>query len=110
MQWERDHGVGKEDAARRVNTLLDRLLTQELPGGVHIVKAVREWTEDRMVYSFTAKKGILRARVDGSVWVSEQRIVFDCTIPTIIAKLVGEEKINEAVADQFNALFPEGNV
>lgn len=107
MHIERNHKIGKSEAIRRIDTFLDQLLQQELPGGVKIRDATKRWDGDVMNFSFKARKGLLSATIAGIIRVSDQTVVLDSELPGMVTTFVGEEKIREVTNKQFDALFPE---
>ena len=107
MRIEREHRVGQEEAKQRIDGFIDHWIARnDFPGGIKIVNPARQWSGNRMDYSVTAKKGLLRTTLKGEVAVSEERVILDFHVPGVIAKLVGEDAIRSAVEQQLTELFP----
>ena len=108
MHLERSHKVGKDEAIRRIDTFLEKLMRSQLPAGVTIKDASKSWTGDTMNFSFKPKKGFVSpGRVSGIVRVSANSIAMDADLPPLITTFVSEEAIRNAVNKQFDELFSE---
>lgn len=108
MHLERSHKVDKDEAIRRIDAYLDKLMRSKLPTGVTINDASKTWTGDAMDFSFKPKKGFISpGTVSGIVRVSTDSITMDAKLPPLITKFVSEQTICNAINNQFDELFPE---
>jgi hypothetical protein len=108
MHLERSHKIDKDDAIRRIDTLLDKLMQSQLPAGVTIKEASKTWTGDAMDFSFKPKKGFISpGTVSGIVRVGVNSITMDATLPPLITTFVSEQTIRDVINKQFDQLFPE---
>jgi hypothetical protein len=103
---ERNHHVGKAEAIRKINALLDDLMRQRPPAGVTIKEVSRNWSDDTLQFSVQAKKGFLGTTLSGVLRVNDNSVVLDCDLPGLVAAFVPEDKIRDAVHQQLDHLFP----
>jgi hypothetical protein len=106
MHIERTHSPGREEAIRRVDTFLDNLMRQPLPGGVAVENVSRIWSGNILNFSFKAKKGILGATIPGSIHVDDNSVAMDVDLPGIVTMFVPEADIRDTISRQLDGLFP----
>jgi hypothetical protein len=106
MHLEHNHQVGKAEAARRIDALLDDLMRRPLPGGVTVKDASRSWSDHALAFSIRAKKGLLGTTLAGVIRVNDNSVVLDCDLPGLVTTFVSEAKIRETVRQQLDGLFP----
>ncbi len=97
MRIEHPHALGREEAARRIDHLLDRLAEQP-PGGVAINDAVKQWEGSLMRFSFTAAKGGFGTSIRGRLEVSDDRVVVEADLPALVKAFVGEARVERAIS------------
>ena len=108
MRIERDHYMGREEAIQRIDSFLEQFLAaSKFPAGFQVVNPAKRWSGNKMDYSFTAKKGILRSNLEGQVEVTDDRVILDFKLPGILSKLISEEAIRRTFNEQFDRLFPD---
>jgi hypothetical protein len=105
MHIEREHKVGKAEAVRKIDTLLDALTTQPLPAGVTIKDATHVWSADIMQFSFRAKKSFFGATISGVIQVGEDSLKLDADVPGIVTAFVSEEQIKGMINEQIDKEF-----
>jgi hypothetical protein len=106
MHIERHHHVGKAEAVRKVNALLDDLMRRPLPAGVTVKDLSRNWSDNTLQFSVQAQKGFLGTTLAGVLRVNDNSVVLDCDLPGLVTTFVGEDKIRDAVRQQLDNLFP----
>jgi hypothetical protein len=97
MHIEHPHTLGRQEAIGRIDRLLDRLV-QDPPGGAAISGVVKEWDGDRMRFSFTASKGGFGTTIRGTLEVTDDRVVLDADLPTLVKAILGEARVQQAVS------------
>jgi hypothetical protein len=106
MHIERIHHLGKEEAIRKINVLLDDLMRRPLPAGVTVKDVSRNWSAHTMQFSVQVKKGFLGTTLSGVLQVNDNSVVLDCDLPGLVAAFVPEDKIRDAIHTQLDNLFP----
>lgn len=106
MHIERNHHVGKEEAIRKINALLDDLMRRQFPAGVTVKDVSRNWSDNTLQFSVQVKKGFLGTTLSGVLHVNDNSVVLDCDLPGLVAAFVPEDKIRDAVHQQLDNLFP----
>jgi hypothetical protein len=106
MHIERNHNVGKAEAIRRIDTLLDDLMRRQPPGGVTVQDAARSWSDNLMNFSFKAKKSFFGVTISGLIRVDDNSVAMDFDVPGMVATFVSEDKIRDAINRQLDSLFP----
>lgn len=106
MEIRLDHRTDKLTAVRKIDSFLDGLMSQEFPNGVTIKNPQKQWIQDRMDFSFKAKKGmLLGVTIHGTICVSDTAVFLDSDLPGLVTTFVDESKIREVITKQFNELF-----
>jgi hypothetical protein len=98
MRLEHPHTLGQAAAADRIDQFLGRL-AQSPPGGVTLKDAVRAWDGNRMTFSFTASRGFFSATIAGVMEVTDDAVVVEAELPSLVRNLVGEDRVRGAIAD-----------
>jgi|WetSurMetagenome_2_1015567.scaffolds.fasta_scaffold38887_1 hypothetical protein len=98
MRIEHAHSLGQAAAISRIDQFLERVV-QNPPGGVTIKEARKDWTGNRMNFSFTAAKGFLGTSIKGVMDVLDDKVVVESELPSLVKSFVGEEKIRQAIAE-----------
>jgi hypothetical protein len=106
MHIERLHYVGKEEAVRKINALLDDLMRRPLPAGVTVKDVSRNWSDNTLQFSVQAQKGFLSTTLSGVLRVNDNSVVLDCDLPGLVTTFVAEDKIRDAIHQQLDDLFP----
>jgi hypothetical protein len=105
MHIEHRHTVGKAEAIRRIDTLLDGLMRQP-PGGITIQDVSKSWSDGVLNFSFKAKKGVFGVTLSGTVQVSDDSATMDCDLPGLVTTFVSEDKIRNDISRHLAGLFP----
>lgn len=106
MHIERNHHLGKAEAVRKINFLLDDLLHRRLPAGVTVEDVSRNWTDQTLKFSFQVKKGIFGTNISGVLRVSDDSVVVDCDLPALVRAFIAEDKVRDTIHQQLDILFP----
>jgi hypothetical protein len=105
MHIEREHKVGKAEAVRKIDALLDALTRQELPAGVTIKEAFKSWSENVMQFSFKAKKSFFGATISGIIRIDDDSIILDADVPALVTAFVSEDQIKGVINEQLDREF-----
>lgn len=105
MHIEHKHMVGKAEAIRRIDTLLDGLMRQP-PGGITIQEVSKSWSDGVLNFSFKAKKGFFGVPLSGTIQVSDDSATMDCDLPALVTTFVSEDKIRNDISRHLAGLFP----
>ena len=99
MRLEQPHTLGREAAMTRIDQFLERLAANP-PGGVTIKDARRDWDGNRMTFAFTAAKGFLGTSIAGVMDVTDDVVVVEAALPTLVRNLLGEDRIRHVIASE----------
>jgi len=105
MHIEREHRVGKAEAVRKIDALLDALTREELPAGVTIKEPFKSWSENVMQFSFKAKKSFFGATISGIIRVEEDSLTLDAEVPPLVTAFVSEDQIKGLINEQLDEEF-----
>ena len=104
MRIEQPHTLGREAARSRIDRFLERLVGNP-PGGVTVKDARRDWDGDRMNFSFTAAKGFLGTSITGVMEVTDDTVVLESDLPSLVRNLLGEDRIRHIIAAELGGLL-----
>ncbi len=107
MHLEIDHNCSQQEAIQRLDGFLEMLLQQSLPGHVKIQDANRNWIENVMQFSFTARKGFFTTTIQGGIEVTKDRLILDSSLPVVLTAFLGEEKVKNGILQHLRALFQQ---
>jgi hypothetical protein len=107
MRVERQHSLGRDNAMRRVERLVDELLRRKPPGGVTISQAERLWSENRMSFAFRASRGFIGLRIAGTMVVTDEHVVLESELPAVARALIGEERIRKDIERELDFALSE---
>jgi hypothetical protein len=93
MRIELAHQLTMDEIKQRGDTLADRLVEIQMPGGVAIGNVAKSWSGDQMDFSFRASKGFFGADIKGQLLVSVSSAVLDIAVPPMVSSMVNEELI-----------------
>jgi hypothetical protein len=78
---------------------------QNPPAGVTVKDARRDWHGNRMSFSFTASKGFFGTTIEGLMRVTEDKVVVESELPSLVRNLLGEERIRHVIAEQLGKVL-----
>jgi hypothetical protein len=96
MRVQAEHQCGRAAARQRLDRIADRLLAST-GANVEIRDVRREWTDDRLAFSFVAARGFFSATITGHVDVDEHAAALDAAIPPLVMTFVGEDRVRETL-------------
>jgi len=102
----RTHTLGKEEAVARLNRFIEELHKLPLPSGVKIEDVSTQWENDRLHFSFKARKGIFATLISGRVSVDDQSLTLDADLPPIVTTFFPEERIADTIGQKLDDFFP----
>jgi hypothetical protein len=98
MRIEQPHALGQQEAIRRVDRFLDRLI-QDPPGGARIGDPRKSWDGNRMTFAFAITRGFFGTSFSGWMDVTDDRVVVESELPPLIRSFLGEERIRQVIAE-----------
>jgi hypothetical protein len=101
------HALGRDGARQRLARFADGLATRAWPGGVDVRDIVRNWTGDRLDFSFTVARGFFSMRIAGRLDAGDTSATLDAEVPAMLVSLVGEERIREVVERELDRALGE---
>jgi hypothetical protein len=104
MRIEQTHSLGQKAARSRIDQFLDQLV-QKPPGGVTVKDAQRSWEGNRMTFSFTAARGFLGTSIKGTMDVTDEKVVVESELPSLVRNLLGEDRVRQALADGLDKML-----
>jgi hypothetical protein len=104
MRIEQPHTLGREAAMSRIDQFLERLVGNP-PGGVTIKEARRDWDGSRMNFAFTAAKGFLGTSIKGVMDVTDDMVVVESELPSLVKNLLGEDRIRHVIAAELGGML-----
>jgi hypothetical protein len=106
MRVERNNPKSQEKAINIIDGFLDRLVRHQFSGGVKISDPYKNWQRNKMSFSFKVKKSFfLSVTLSGTITVTGEKIVLDCSIPGFVTTFVDENKIRQVINKNFDELF-----
>ena len=96
MHIEHPHTLGRQEAIKRLDHLLDALV-KDPPGGAEISNIVKTWDDNRMRFSFKASKGGFGTTISGTLEVTDDRVVVDADLPPLVKAVLGEARVQQTV-------------
>ena len=105
MHIEHPHALGEAAAIQKIDAFVEGLLQRPLPAGVTVTSPQKQWTGNRMDFSFKASRGFLGATIRGAVVVTDRTVAVDVDVPAMIGKLMGEDRIRQAAVQQLDSLL-----
>jgi hypothetical protein len=105
VRIEQPHGLGADEARRRIEAAVEDLLKRPVPGGVEISDPEHCWTGNRLDVSFRVRRGFLQTTLAGVADVSDDRVVVDASLPPIVAAFVGENRIRDTLSEHLARLL-----
>ena len=107
MHFEQPHQLGQQQAIQRLDSTLSDLMTRTPPAGLDITDPQKTWAGNRMNFSFKAAKGFFGAHIHGSMEVTDNAVIVDAELPTMLTRFMGEDRIIEMLSQQIaNVLRP----
>jgi hypothetical protein len=105
MHIEHPHNVGKAEAIRKINDLLDDLQSRQFPAGITIHDVSRSWSDSTLTFSVKARKGFFGTTLAGVLRANDSSVVLDGDLPGMVTTFVPEDKIRDVIRQQLDDLF-----
>jgi hypothetical protein len=86
------HNKGREEAKRRIDEAIDRMLASSFPG-LQLLDAQKNWEGSTLNLSLRVGAGFVNVPVTAQAQAEETQVVIDCDLPPIVKQFVPEEKI-----------------
>lgn len=105
MHIEIPHSLGKDEAIRRIDRVMDDLRSQPLPAGVEIKDFEKAWTDNVLKVGFRAGRGFLGANISAIVIVTDNLVIMDLELPAMLKALVADSQIEEGIKAKITPLL-----
>ena len=79
-------------------------MRQEFPQ-ITINSKHKEWDNNILRFSFNVSKMFLNLDFKGIIIVTDQEVIGEADIPSIVTSFFSEERIKEVITSEFNKLF-----
>lgn len=104
MKLTLPHHTTQAEAIEKIDIYADELI-QEKYDWVEIVDPKKEWDDNIVRFSFSARKMIFNAEFYGNVIVTDQEAILETEIPNLVLRFASEEEIKENIKKEFDKLF-----
>lgn len=98
------HNKPKEEVVRNI----DRTFADLLAGGpgipIKVVDQKKEWTGSTMNFSMTAKMGLLKTPIAGTVEVTEREVIIDADLG-MLERFLPSAQAQQVVGDRIRGLL-----
>jgi len=98
------HSKPKEQVKQAVEQSLDRMFAGLATGPIEFIDRKKHWSGEALVFSFTARLGLLRTPIHGSALVTERDVTLDVDLG-LLNKLIPEELARNRIATQVKGLL-----
>ncbi len=99
------HALPVEEARKRIDRDLDKILSSPLPAGLKLGAVEREWKGDTLTASTKASTGIFSLNLGGTLTVSPADVTVDFDIPAMAKAFVSEREIETAVKRELRRIL-----
>ncbi len=93
------HKTSKEEVRQAVEKAVDQLFKETPPGLIQITDQRKQWDDDTLRFWLTAKMGVVRNPIQGSIQVTERDLTVDVDLG-MLNLLFPEQKIRKTIEDQ----------
>ncbi len=98
------HDKGREEAVRRLDEAVDRMLASSYPG-IKISDPQKSWEDATMNLSLRVGAGFVNVLVAARSQVEDSQVIIDCELPAIVKHFMPEEKIRAEVEARVRSLL-----
>jgi len=92
------HKKPKEDVRRAVDQAVDQLFRDTPPGLLQITDQRKQWDKDTLRFWLTAKMGVVRNPIQGTIDVTDQDLTVDVDLG-MLNLLFPEQKVRKTIED-----------
>lgn len=101
------HALGRDGARHKLSGFADGLSARDWPGGVDVRDITKNWTGDRLDFSFAASRGFFSLRIRGWLDVADAEVILDADVPSMLRTFVGEDRIREVLTSELGRILGE---
>jgi len=105
MHIEQKHTLGKAEAIRRIDGMIEETMRNGPPAGVTVADFSKVWSGDTLRISFTAKKGFFGVKIAGVMLVADDLVTMDAELPGLLTAFLPEEKIRGDIQKQLERIL-----
>jgi Putative polyhydroxyalkanoic acid system protein (PHA_gran_rgn) len=98
------HNKSKEEIIRSLDRVFDDLFRGIPSLPIQVVHEQRSWQGSTLTFSLSAKMGILRNRIAGTVEVTEKDVTIDVDLG-LFERLIPETKAREVISSRIRGLL-----
>lgn len=103
MRVSVNHRLGTQEARRRIDGIVDRLIARDWPGSVTVRNPERQWEGERLAFSFELVRAFFAVTVAGHVEVGEDTSAIDVAIPSLVESFIGGDRIRAVLERELSA-------
>ncbi len=107
MRVQVAHTLGRQRARHTLSVFAEGLSAREWPGGVTVRDITRNWTGDRLDFSFAASRGFFSLTIRGWLDVADAEVILDADVPPMLATLAGEDRIRDVLTTELGRILGE---
>ncbi len=104
MQLTLAHQTTQQEAIKKIDKYADELMNKHY-NWVTIINPKKEWDNNIIRFSFTAKKMLITMELKGNAIITDTEVVFNSELPNIIERFVSEYEIKESISKEFKKIF-----
>lgn len=104
MQIIVPHAKGQQEAIRRLDEAVDKMVAAKHPG-IQISDAQKNWEGSTMNLSARIGAGFVNILVGAKAQVEDAQVIIDCDLPPFVKQFVPEEKIRTGVDTRVRELL-----
>ncbi|MDR3457508.1 MAG: polyhydroxyalkanoic acid system family protein [Verrucomicrobiae bacterium] len=108
MHVEQKHNLGKVEAIRRIDAMMEEAMRKGPPAGVVVTDFSKTWSADTLRLSLTAKKGFFGVNIAAAAQVTDELVTVDADLPGLLTAFVSEEKIRGDLQKQIQQILAAG--
>lgn len=105
MRIEQPHELGAEEAIRRLDNFIDRMMGRQPPGGVAVKSPRKAWNGNQMDFSFDIRRGFFGTTISGTMMVTEDLVIVESQLPAVVRGFVGEETVAGTIRSELGRLL-----
>ncbi len=105
MRVEQTHELGAEEAIRRLDDFIDRMMGRQPPGGVVVKSPWKAWNGNQMDFSFDVRRGVFGTTISGTMMVTDDMVIVESQLPAVVRTFVGEETVAGTIRSELGRLL-----
>ena len=91
------HGGDTDDAKRKIEHAVERLVNVNVPGAIEISRVEKRWNGMTLEFSLYAAVGPFRSPIRGLAIVTDKDITIDIDLPKLLTAVLPERALEASV-------------